>query len=217
MSWWQHLSFKKQFHPSLFPSEFHCVTTSLAHHSKQSFFFSLHISCLLITSNKSKFYSLSGSSRAYHSLINYLCLLPPSIGPSCHLSSNTRSIFKHLLLFPLRCSSKMWTCSKLSHWPFKSFSSNPLCLQTEMKLGCLGSSGCAELMLHEKLLCLPVLSLLYPPPWLTGGLLPWSHWAIWHRDNFSSVFSCEFLSYNWKVLLTDESAVNCWPLCSRKE
>lgn len=158
MSWWQHLSFKKQFHPFPFPSEFHCVTTSLAHHSKQSFP-SLHISCLLITSNKSKFYSLSGASRAYHSLINYLRLLPPSIGPSCHLSSNTSYIFKQLLFFLLRCSSKTWTSSKLSHWPFKSFPSNRLCLQTEVKLGCLGSSGCAELLLHEKLLCLPVLAL----------------------------------------------------------
>lgn len=34
---------RSKFHPSLFPSEFHCVTTSLAHHSKQSFFFSLHL------------------------------------------------------------------------------------------------------------------------------------------------------------------------------
>lgn len=174
MYWWQHLSLKKQFHPSLLTSEFHCVTTSLAHHSNNHSS-SACISCLLITSNKSKFYSLSGSSRAYHSLIHYLCLLPPSIGLSCHLSSNTRYIFKHLLFFHPCCISKMRTSSKLSHWPFKSFPSNPLCLQIEMKLGCLGSSGCAELMLHEKLLCLPVLAHL---PGSTGGLLCWSHLAI---------------------------------------
>lgn len=43
MSWRQDLSFKKQFHSSLLPPEFHCVTTSLAQHSKQSFFFCPHL------------------------------------------------------------------------------------------------------------------------------------------------------------------------------
>lgn len=145
--------------------------------------------------------------------MHYLCILPPSIGLSCHLSSNTRYIFKHLLFFLLCCISKMRTSSKLSHWPFKSFPSNHFHLQTEMKLGCLGSSGCAELMLHKKLLCLPVLAL----PTSLGPLVAS---CLDHIELFSTranFFSLLLWVSELQLGSADESAVNCWTLCSRKE
>lgn len=103
----------------------------------------------------------------------------------------------------------------ISSASFKPLPSNLLCLYIEVKLGCLGSFGCAELMLSIRS-CFVFLCLLYPPLWI--------HWcppvlitlSYLGQGLFFSLFSYEFLSHDWEVLLTDESSVNWWPLHSKK-
>lgn len=90
---------------------------------------------------------------------------------------------------------------------FKSFPSNLLCFHIEVKLGCFGSNGCAELVLPIRS-CSVSLCLCYPPLWV--------HWwspvlitlSSLRQGLFFSLFSYEFLSHDWDVLLTDESSVN---------
>lgn len=106
---------------------------------------------------KKQLYSLSGSPRAYHYLIHYLCLLPSSISLSRYLSSNTRYIFKHLLFFLCAVSQR---CGHLASYLidlFQTLPSNLLCPHIEVKLGCYVM--CRTDDAPKKLLCLPMFAL----------------------------------------------------------
>lgn len=110
-------------------------STFLAH-LKTTLFSYPHTLCfLLITSNKSNFCSFPRSSRANHSLIHYLCLLPPSISPSCFLSSHTRRFQTPFVL-----SSVLYLIQRRGQPAsylidlFQILLSNLLCLHTKAKL-----------------------------------------------------------------------------------
>lgn len=66
--------------------------------------------------------------------------------------------------------------------------------------------------------CSVSLSWLFHLSGSTGGLLSRPHWAKYLAQGlfFCLLFWVSELQ-NWEVLLTDESAVNCWPLCTGKE
>lgn len=119
--------------------------TPLAHHSNYTFFLPPTLCASFLSHQiKATFVHSQDLPRADHSLIHYLCLLLPSISPSCHLSSHTRHFQTSFVL-----SSVLFLIQRRGQPAsylidlFQILLSN-LCLHTEEKLAIPASCGCAE-------------------------------------------------------------------------
>lgn len=145
MHWQRHLSFRKNPSNHSSPFCFPLNPTPLAHHSNYTFFLPPTLCASFLSHQiKATFVHSQDLPRANHSLIHYLCLLLPSISPSCHLSSHTRHFQTSFVL-----SSVLFLIQRRGQPAsylidlFQILLSN-LCLHTEEKLGIPASCGCAE-------------------------------------------------------------------------
>lgn len=145
MHWQRHLSFRENPNNHSSPFCFPLSPTPLAHHSNYTFFPPPTLCASFLSHQiKATFVHSQDLPRANHSLIHYLCLLLPSISPSCHLSSHTRHFQTSFVL-----SSVLFLIQRRGQPAsylidlFQTLLSN-LCLHTEEKLAISASCGCAE-------------------------------------------------------------------------